>query len=139
MVYSQSSELKITMMGVEKQSNGSDCGVLAIPYAFDECNSLNPCNVRFDQKEIRQHLATYLEICQASRFPVLGERSSVPKMPKTVELHCSCRMPEEKGPFDMAECDSCQIWYHRHCMDIPSEVFDEREVPWECKKCASSV
>ena len=31
-------------------------------------------------------------------------------------------MPEGKGD-EMAECDSCHIWYHRHCMDIPSKVF----------------
>ena len=35
MIHSQSNELKITMMDVEKQSNGSDCGVLAIAYAFN--------------------------------------------------------------------------------------------------------
>ena len=33
------------MMDVEKQSNGSDCGVLAIAYAFDLCSGLNPCTV----------------------------------------------------------------------------------------------
>ena len=42
MVHVPSSELKVVMMDVEKQSNGSDCGVLAIAYA------LNPCSVRFD-------------------------------------------------------------------------------------------
>ena len=36
------------MMDVEKQSNLSDCGVLAIAYAFDLCSGLNPCTVRFD-------------------------------------------------------------------------------------------
>ena len=57
-----------------------------------------------------------LENCQ---FPLLGERKSAPiKSTKTVELHCTCRMPEEKGD-EMAECDSCHVWYHRHCMDIP--------------------
>ena len=30
----KSKELKITMMDVEKQSNGSDCGVLGIAYAL---------------------------------------------------------------------------------------------------------
>ena len=45
MVYSPSSELNITKMDVEKQSNGSDCGVLAIAYAFDICNGLNPCKL----------------------------------------------------------------------------------------------
>ena len=43
------------------------------------------------------------------------------KSSKTVDLYCSCRMPGESN--DMAECDSCHVWYHRHCMDIPSEVF----------------
>ena len=41
-------------------------------------------------------------------------------------------MPGESN--DMAECDSCHVWYHRHCMDIPSEVFDKEE---ECKACCA--
>ena len=138
MVYSPASELKITTMDVEKQSNGSDCGVLGIAYAFDICNVLNPCNVRFDQYKIRKHLATCLEKCQISRFPVLGGRSSVSKKPCMLELHCSYRMPEENS-YEMAECDSCNVWYHRHCMDIPSEVFGEHDIQWVCKKFASSV
>ena len=44
------------MMDVEKQSNSSDCGVLAIAYAFDLCSGLNPCTVRFDHSKIRSHL-----------------------------------------------------------------------------------
>ena len=76
LVNSPSSELRVTMMDVEKQSNGSDCGVLAIAYAFDLCSGLNPCTVRFDHSKIRSHLATCLENCQVTRFPVLGERKS---------------------------------------------------------------
>ena len=83
--------------------------------------------MRFDPKKIRRHLMACLENCQFSRFPLLGERKSAPiKSTKTVELHCTCRMPEEKGD-EMAECDSCHVWYHRHCMDIPSEVFGETD------------
>ena len=52
-------------------------------------------------------------------------------------LNRSCRMPEEKGD-EMAECDVCHVWYHRHCMDIPSEVFGEVEVTWECKRCVKA-
>ena len=66
---------------------------------------MNPCSVRFDPSKIRPHLATCLENCQVSRFPVLGDRKSVPRKPKTVKLHCSCRMPEEEGD-EMAKCDS---------------------------------
>ena len=125
LVYSPCSELRVTMMDVEKQSNGSDCGVLAIAYAFDLCSGLNPCTVRFDHSKIRSHLATCLENCQVSCFPVLGERKIAVR---NVELHCSCRMPEEKGD-EMAQCDVCHVWYHRHCMNIESDVH------WECKRC----
>ena len=138
MVYSPLSELKIVMMDVEKQSNGSDCGVLSIAYAFDICSSLNPCVVRFDHSKIREHLATCLENCQVSRFPIVDERHSIARKPKTIELHCSCRMPEEEGD-EMAMCDSCHVWYHRHCMDIPSEVLGGSEVHWECKRCVKTV
>ena len=27
----------------------------------------------------------------------MGERNSVARKPTTIELHCSCRMPEEEG------------------------------------------
>ena len=66
-------------------------GVLAVAYAFDLCSGLNRCTVRFDHSKIRSHLATCLENCQGTRFPVLGERKSAVRKPKTVELHCSCR------------------------------------------------
>ena len=35
MVYSNLPDLKIVIMDVHKQSNGSDCGVLSIAYALD--------------------------------------------------------------------------------------------------------
>ena len=139
MVHVPSSDLKIVMMDVEKQSNMSDCGVLAIAYAGNICRGMDPCTVRFDHSKIRPHLATCLENCQVSPFPILGDRVSVQRKPKTVELHCSCRMPERDGE-KFAECDSCHIWFHRHCMDIPSEVFDEdSEVHWECNRCVQSL
>ena len=137
MIHVLSSDLRI-VMDVAKQSNGSDCGVLAIAYAFDICTGIDPCTVRFDHSKIRPHLATCLENCQVTRFSVLGDRVSVQRKPKTVELHCSCRMSERDGE-KFPECDSCHVWYHRHCMDIPIEVFDEdSEVHWECKQCVES-
>ena len=97
MVHVPSSDLHIVMMDVAKQSNGSDCGVLATEYAFDICNGIDPCTVRFDHSKIRPHLATCLENCQVSFFPILGDQVSVQREPKMVELHCSCRMPERDG------------------------------------------
>ena len=94
LVNSPCSELRVTMMAVEKQSNGSYCGI---------AYGLNPCTVN---SNIRSHLAMCLDNCQVTRFPVLGERKSAVRKPKTVELHCSCRMPEEKGD-EMAQC---HVW-----------------------------
>jgi hypothetical protein len=40
MVFSSSSKLEVRMMDVAKQLNSSNCGVLAIAYAFDICSRL---------------------------------------------------------------------------------------------------
>ena len=132
MVYSSSSTLEVRTMDVAKQSNSSDCGVLSIAYAFDLCSGYDPCEVKYDHKKIRQHLVSCLENCQLSRLPLLlcEQKSSSTKFEKTV------RMPGES--HDMAKCDICHVWYHRHCMDIPSEVFDkEEDIYWECKACCA--
>ena len=68
--------------------------------------------------------------------PLVGERRhSTVKHIEEIEIHCSCRMPEVEGRDVMAQCDSCNVWYHQHCMDIPKEVFGDSEVQWVCKKC----
>ena len=134
MMYVLNSDLSIVMMDVEKDSNGFDYGVLAIAYAFDICSGMDPCTVRFDHSKIRPHLATCLENCRMSRFSILGDQECVQRDAKRVELHCSCRMPERE-----AECDSCHIWYHHHCMDIPSGLFHEdSDSHWECRRCVQS-
>ena len=136
LIFSSASQLVVKMMDVGRQSNGSDCGVLAIAFAYDICSGSDPCKVKFNHKAIRQHLANCLEKCSLSRFPIVGERRSTGvKSTQTVDLHCSCRLPEERGD-KMAECDVCKTWYHQHCMDIPDDVFGDSEVPWKCKACA---
>ena len=133
---SSAPQLVVRMMDVGRQSNGSDCGVLAIAFAYDVCSGDDPCTVKFDRNSIRQHLAECLEKCSLSRFPVVAERrSSTVRKTHTVDLHCSCRLPEERGD-KMAECDVCKTWYHQHCMNIPDHVFDNSDVPWTCKTCS---
>ena len=52
LVFSPASELKVRIMDVGQQSNGSDCGILAIAIAFDICCGKDPCRIRFDHKSI---------------------------------------------------------------------------------------
>ena len=73
LVFSPASQVVVRMMDVGKQFNGSDCGVLAIAFAYDTCCGVDPCKVKFDNRSVRQHLACCLEQCRLSRFPVAGE------------------------------------------------------------------
>ena len=139
MIRSSASRLEVRMANVDKQSNCSDCGVLAIAFAFDICSGSDPCKAMFDHKIIRKHLLMCLEDCKFSRFPVLGDRNPPEPQVCIVDLHCSCNMPERKGDEDMALCESCDTWYHRHCMDIPDKVFDESAVDWQCRSCCTSA
>ena len=52
-MFSPASELKVRIMDVGQQSNGSDCGVLTIAFAFDICCGEDPCSARFDYKSVR--------------------------------------------------------------------------------------
>ena len=90
--------------------------------------------MRFDHKSIRYHLATCLEDSKFTCFPILGERNfcGIKHVQKT-ELHCSCRLPETIGVDQMAECDACKVWYHQHCMDIPTEVLTIQMFPGSVK------
>lgn len=137
LVFTQAPKLVIRMMDVGMQSNSSDCGVLSIAFAYDICSGSDPCKARYNHNLIRQHLLKCLEDCSISRFPLASERRySKVRHTDEIELNCTCRLPYVEGD-EMAECDSCGVWYHQHCMDIPNEVFRDRnrEVPWMCKKC----
>ena len=73
LVFSPASQLVVRMMDAGKQCNGSDCGVLAIAFAYDICCGMDPRKVKFDNRSIRQHLTSCLEQCRLSLFPVAGE------------------------------------------------------------------
>ena len=52
--------------------------------------------------------STWLLECSLSHFPMVGERRNAGvKHTQTVDLHCSCHMPEERDD-KMAECDVCK-------------------------------
>ena len=57
LVFSPAEQLVVRMMDVGRQSNGSDCGVLAIAFAYDICSGNDPCRVMYDHRSVRQHLA----------------------------------------------------------------------------------
>ena len=136
MLFAPVPKLDITVMDVAWQTNGSDCGVLSIAYVFDLCCGHNPCSVVYDPANIRDYLAMCLKDCCVRQFPVLCNHEYAPssKSVTSMELHCSCRIPEFDGDC-MVCCDLCGTWYHTHSMDIPEEVFDDENIEWLCKNC----
>ena len=113
-------------MDVGQQSNGASS-----PYPLPLIFVVGRIHAVYDL--ITNLLTKCLEYCKFTHFPVLGERSSSGiKRVQKMELHCSCRLPEKVGD-KMAECETCKVWYHQHCMDISSEVFESSDVPWKCK------
>ena len=128
-MFSPAKQLVVRMMDVGRQSNGSDCGVLALAFAYDICSGNDSCKIKYNHRSMRQHLAECLEKCRLSRFPAVGERRTVSvRHTQSVDLYCSCRLPEEIGD-KMAECGVCKTWYHKHCMDIPNYVFEKKMSP----------
>ena len=45
LVFSPAKQLVVRMMDVGRQSNGSDCGVLALAFAYDICSGNDPCKI----------------------------------------------------------------------------------------------
>ena len=139
LAFCSSPTLNLKMVEVDLQKNSSDCGVLSIAIAFDIMSKLAPCVAPYDSKLIRSHLCQCLENCTFTPFPVLGERSVTGiryKFTTEVELFCVCRLPEHPGEENMAECESCEEWFHQKCQDIPDDVFDKDIcASWKCHKC----
>jgi hypothetical protein len=116
LAFTKSAQLTIQMMDVQKQGNGSDCGVLAIAIAYDLCAGHNPCQVQYNA--VRPHLMACLEDARFSRFPVTSRRrTGGATTSEVIDLFCTCRMPKEKD-VEMAPCDTCGQWFHKHCADI---------------------
>ena len=101
LLHTSATELVIRSMDVQKQSNGSDCGVFA---AFCLYTGLDPCIVEFDIDAMRPHLAECLENCCFSPFPSARRVSKQIRRTKKIDIHCSCRLPERNGD-SMAQCD----------------------------------
>ena len=146
LVFCRTSTLSIKMVDVELQKNASDCGVLCLAMAYDICLKQAPCVARYNSKLIREHLEQCLQNGSLSSFPLLGRLSSTItyKYQKDVELFCVCYLPDiegQEGNVDdgpMAECESCENWFHKHCLEIPEEVFNVEGTSWICQQCTQN-
>ena len=67
-----SSEPRVEVMKTQKQRGGKDCGLFAIATATAIMLNINMLEIKFDQKEMRQHLVNCYTTQTFSMFPIIN-------------------------------------------------------------------
>ena len=116
------------------------CEIYAFPNTLDTLSGTDLSNIKIDENRMKAHFLQYLEPFEP--FPENQTNTVIlffPEKITTIEIFCVCKMPwvwsHSKNPnLNMPECDTCHIWYHRKCENIPRNVFNKfiGLVKWHC-------
>ena len=132
---SQENSLVVTVVPVQQQSGGVDCGLFAAAFAFHAASGDSLRRIQFDQSRMRSHQIRCFEEQKLEQFPF----SSCPDhlnrarlAHRVIHLFCICRMPET---FDtkMVACDVCEKWFHYKCVGLKKRA---RLTTWVCRTCS---
>ena len=142
-IYEEGTSFKVIVPNVQHQNNSDDCGVYAIAFLVSLLHGLNPSNLTFDRKLIRQHLLKSLE--SGSFDPPLSKvpkcRDGRPLFVQEVSVMCECRMPREesdsKSPSRCVKCCSCKEFFHRKC--ISTIILEDSSANWRCPNCERAL
>ena len=93
--------IEVTVRRCQNQIGGKDCGLFALANAIALINGVDPATVKFQQRNMRQHLQQCLENQHFTMFPCnTSDPTSHTKRSKKdiVSLHCVCKRhcPESK-------------------------------------------
>ena len=130
MINSTSSQFKVNVMSVQQQPNAIDCGLFAIAFATDLLYGNSPSNVSYEHEKMRQHLFICLQQDSFTLFPrASAEACKTRSFTYNLDVYCICRdvyfeedIKKDEGYF-MAQCSSCDDWFHKNCLLIPDEIF----------------
>lgn len=88
--------LKVSIMNVQKQKDGFNCGLFAIANATALTFKLNPSEFVYDQSDLRAHFLLCCRNRIIEPFPSIQSRKSRNWRPSSFyrcPLFCNCRMP----------------------------------------------
>ena len=138
-------ELVLRMEKVQKQHNGTDCGVYAIAIATCLAFGIDPKYYQFEPNSMRDHLKLCFINLKMSVFP--GKHINAIRTRKLigeerVPLFCLCRLPYcEKDP-KMVQCDGpngsgCKEWFHKNCAQVDPVYFTKKgaSMIYLCPSC----
>lgn len=140
--------LKVSIMNVQKQKDGFNCGLFAIANATALAFKLNPSEFVYDQSDLRAHFLLCCRNRKIEPFPSIQSRKSRNWRPSSFyrcPLFCNCRMPFSEDDIGfpdrfrtIVECKGCKNWYHIDCEKIPKDVITNKRCKWRCSNCVSS-
>ena len=122
--------LAVDFYPVQRQTDGTSCGVFAVANATALCHGLDPTTLVYDEKQMRKHLLACLTTRNFDPFPVVHKnRPKAAISSQKVDLFCNCNMP---ASFDkeMVECEKCLKWFHFRCVALADEPQN-----WTCMSC----
>ena len=131
-------------MSVQQQPNAIGCSLFVIAFATDLLYGNSPSNVSHEHEKIRPHLLIWLQQDSSTLFPRASAKAwKTGSFMYDLDAHCTCREVYCEEDFEMcegyfmAQCCSCDGWFHRKCLLIPNEIFlDEQEHDsWHCVGC----
>lgn len=131
--------IQIDTVNVDIQEGNVDCGLFALANVTAVLNGIDVSMIKFDQKQMRQHLVSCLEKKSPEAFPVQSEKARSRRHRKIVKsyklfIYCTCRLPDDGNL--MIECTTCKQWFHKGCINSgksDSELKKERN--WKCINC----
>jgi len=129
-------KILVEVKDVQQQTNSTDCAVFAIAFTTALCFGLDPCSLHFNRRDLRMNL---WECLSEKKFKMFPHTLRSPARSKLVsfDVHCTCRQLFEKASgIRMVQCETCQIWYHETCHEIPGAFFRSYKLKvWHCLAC----
>ena len=130
---------EVNFINVQRQIGTDDCGLFGIAHATLLCFGSDPYLLKYDQRQMRDHLYNCYEKRSMTPFPQKGvpPRANRQRVLTTLSIpvYCSCRMPYSSRDSRMIQCASCSEWFHDSCIPvIPNEYWTTRK-NWICNKC----
>jgi len=130
-------DIDVIVMPVEQQTNSTGCGIYAIAFATALCHG-DPSKLNLNRRIMQSHLWKCMESgSNIDMFPVKStteKSANSPMQIVNIKIYCECHQPYNPGE-DMAQCSSCDKWYHSKCVNIPKKVFRFKKMKWQCNSC----
>ena len=113
LLQTENGTITVHLPEVQKQTNGSSCGLYAIAFATTLLNGQNPSLTRYNQAEMRPHLRRCLLAGEMSDFPMGSDGVCLPQKTFNLKISCHCKKPDTRN---MKSCKTCGIQCHLSCL-----------------------